>query len=82
MGFQGVQTVEVEEDLNILDALIKTGAAQSKREAREFTSGGGLLINGVQVKYLEHTISKENAIGNIYTIIRRGKKNYYLIKHL
>ena len=82
MGFQGVQTVEVEEDLNILDALIKTGAAKSKREAREFTSGGGVLINGVQTKDLEAVISKEKAIGNIYTIIRRGKKNYYLIKHI
>ena len=63
MGFQGVQTVEVEEDLNILDALIKTGAAKSKREAREFTSGGGVLINGVQTKDLEAVISKEKAIG-------------------
>ena len=82
MGFQGVPTIEVKEDLNILDALIQAGAAKSKREAREFVSGGGVLVNGVQNKDLESVISKENAIGNIYTIIRRGKKNYYLIKHI
>ena len=26
-------------------------------------------------------ITKENAFGNKTTVIRRGKKNYYLLKH-
>ena len=56
-------------------------AAGSKREAREFINNGAVLVNGEQQKSLEFVVSKENAIGNKYTVIRRGKKNYYLLKH-
>ena len=30
---------------------------------------------------MKFVIKKEEAIGNTYTVIRRGKKNYYLIEH-
>ena len=82
MGFEGVPTVEATENMNLVDALVSIKAASSKRESRDFINGGAVLVNGTQVKDLEYVISKENAIGNEYTIIRRGKKNYYLIKHV
>lgn len=81
MGFEGVPTVEVSDTLNLIDALVLVKAASSKREARDFINNGAVLVNGTQVKDLEYQVSKEQAIGNEYTIIRRGKKNYYLIKH-
>ena len=81
MGFEGVPTIELSEDLNLIDALVNVKAASSKREARDFINGGAVLVNGTQIKDLEYVVSKEQAIGNEYTIIRRGKKNYYLIKH-
>ena len=79
--FEGLPRVEMTEDTLLIDALVALKAAQSKREARDFINGGGVLVNGVQQKSLEFVISKENAIGNTYTVIRRGKKNYYLIEH-
>ena len=79
--FEGLPRVEMAEDTLLIDALVALKAAQSKREARDFINGGGVLVNGVQQKSLEFVISKENAIGNTYTVIRRGKKNYYLIEH-
>ena len=81
MGFEGVPTVEVSDTLNLIDALVLVKAASSKREARDFINNGAVLVNGTQIKDLEYQVSKEQAIGNEYTIIRRGKKNYYLIKH-
>lgn len=81
MGFKNVSSVELKEDTNIVDALILVKAASSKREAREFINNGAVSINGDIVKDLDYTISKANAIGNEFTVIRRGKKNYYLIKH-
>ena len=81
MGFEGIPSVEINEDTNIIDALVMVKAASSKREAREFIQNGAVLINGVQEKSLEFTISKDNALGGKYTIVRRGKKNYYLLKH-
>lgn len=81
MGFEGIPSVELVEDTNIIDALVMVKAASSKREAREFIQNGAVLINGVQEKSLEYTITKDNALGGKYTIVRRGKKNYYLLKH-
>ena len=81
MAFGGMPQVEVEENLPLIDALVLSKAASSKREARQFIENGAVLVNGTQQKDLEFVVSKDNAIGKKYTIIRRGKKNYYLLKH-
>ncbi len=79
--FNGVPSIEVTEDLPLIDALVNVGAAKSKREARDFITNGATLVNGIQAKDLETILTKEKAIGNVYTVLRRGKKNYYLIIH-
>lgn len=81
MLFEDLPRITMEEDTLLIDALVALKAASSKREARDFINGGGVLVNGNQEKSLEFMISKEHAIGNKYTVIRRGKKNYYLIEH-
>lgn len=80
MGFDGVPAIELTEPTLLIDTLVNLSAAKSKREARDFITGGGVLVNGEQIKSLEYVVSKENAIGGKYIIIRRGKKNYYLVK--
>ena len=72
---------DLKEDISLIDLLTTVGAATSKREARTFITGGGVLVNGNQVKDLEFVVKKEDAIEGKYTVLRRGKKNYYLIKH-
>lgn len=79
--FNGVSQTEISEDMPIMEALIACKAASSKREAREFVKGGSVLVNGVKVTDIDHVISKENAFGNEVTVIRRGKKNYFVLKH-
>jgi len=81
IGFEGVPTLEIENEMGLIDVLVNVKAASSKREARDFIQGGGVSINGVQNKDLTKVLSKEEAIGNTYTVIRRGKKNYYLVIH-
>ena len=81
VAFEGMPKAKVEEDLPLIDALVLLKGAQSKREARDFINNGAVLVNGVQEKSLEFVVEKANAIGNRYTIIRRGKKNYYLLEH-
>lgn len=81
MCFKDVLSTNLEEDTNIIDVLVLTGAAQSKRQAREFVTNGAVSINGDIQKDLEFTVSKSNAIEGKVTVIRRGKKNYYLLRH-
>ena len=79
--FKGLKQQETNEDINIVDALVLVKAAQSKREARDFVTNGATLINGEVIKDINFMITKEKAFGNKTTVIRRGKKNYYLLKH-
>lgn len=79
--FNGVPTFDFEEDTQILNALVKIGAASSNREARQFVTGGSVLVNGEKVTDVTYVISKDDAFGKEATVIRRGKKNYYLINH-
>ena len=38
-------------------------------------------VNGLKINDLNFIIKKENAFGKKYTIIRKGKKRYAMIKH-
>jgi len=80
-GFKDVPSITITEDMNIVDTLIASKLASSKREAREFTKNNAVSVNGEKVTDLEFMVSKELAIDNEFTVLRRGKKKYSLIKH-
>jgi len=80
-GFKDVPSLEINKEKNIIDLLVEVGTASSKREAREFISNGAITINGDKVIDLEYIINKSRLVNDKYIIIRRGKKNYYLIKY-
>ena len=81
MVFSELPKIEISEDIALVDALVNLKAASSKREARDFINGGAVLVNGHQEKDVTYMVKKQDAIGKTYTVLRRGKKNYYLIEH-
>jgi len=80
IGFKGVPTIELREEQTLIDVLVNNNISSSRREAREFLNNGAISINGDVINEENTIINKENAIDNKFTIIRRGKKKYYLIK--
>ena len=62
------------------DLLIAIKAASSKREAREFIKGNSVAINGEKVNDLAHVVDDNDALFGEYVVVKRGKKNYYLVK--
>ena len=78
--FKDAEKKELTEEMNIVDLLVNLAICSSKREAREFVSGGTISINGDKVTDLEKALSKKDAIENKYIILRRGKKKYFLIE--
>ena len=78
--FKDAEKKELAEELNIIDLLVNLGICSSKREAREFVSGGTITINGDRETNLDRVLSKSDAIENKYIIVRRGKKKYFLIE--
>ena len=81
-AFNNIPSSEVENDRNIIDLLVETNICSSKREAREFVNNNSISINGEKVNDLDFIIKKDNAIVDNFTIIRKGKKKYFVIKHI
>ncbi len=79
MGMNDLPSIEGHE-CHLVEALIETKLASSKREAREFIKNGAVLVNGNRITTEDAVINKEMAIEQKYVVIRRGKKNYALIR--
>ena len=71
---------EIDDNVVLEQLLIDIGAANSKRESREFIKNNSISLNGSKVNDPLMVINKENALFNEYHLIRKGKKNYFLVK--
>lgn len=80
-GFKEMPTFTAsKESKNIVDWLVELGIEPSKRQAREDITKGAISINGERVNELEVEITADQAIGGRFIIVRKGKKNYSLVK--
>ncbi|MBF6979261.1 tyrosine--tRNA ligase [Aerococcaceae bacterium zg-BR22] len=64
---------------NLAVWLVDTGIVPSRRQAREFISNGAISLNGEKIIDVEAEVSEDLAIGGKYIVVRRGKKQYYLV---
>jgi tyrosyl-tRNA synthetase len=68
--------------LNIVDLLTSSGVASSKGDARRTISAGGIYLNNRRVDDADQIISLADAIEGRFLVMRKGRKNYHLIKIL
>lgn len=82
-GFKDVPSFEYEgdEEIGLVDLLVMSKVSPSKRQAREDISNGAISINGEKVTDTNYVMTKSDRIEEQFTVIRRGKKKYYLIKY-
>lgn len=80
-GFKNMPTFEApKEEKNIVDWLVELGIEPSKRQAREDITNGAISMNGEKVLSLEAIASPSNSFDERFILIRKGKKNYSLVK--
>ncbi|MSR68737.1 MAG: tyrosine--tRNA ligase [Phycisphaerales bacterium] len=60
---------------SVLELLLETGLAASKREAREFLESGAVQVNGARAA-VETTLSRDSFLHGRFAFIRRGKRNW------
>lgn len=72
--------IEVKESMKLEDLLIFIKAASSKREAREFIKNNAVSVNGEKVNDALKEFNKNDALFGKYLVVKRGKKNYYLVE--
>ena len=69
---------ELENGINILDLLCRTGLAPSKSEARRLVQQGGISIEGNVVSAIDHMVTRDS-FSNGELIIKKGKKTYHKV---
>jgi tyrosyl-tRNA synthetase len=81
-AFQDVPSVELanSEAIGLVDILIAAQASPSKRQARQDIESGAIYINGARVTEVDKSLRYEDRLSGKYIVIRRGKKNYFLVK--
>ncbi len=80
-GFKDVPTYNlVDEEKGLIDLLVEAKISSSKRQAREDIQNGAIYINGEREQDMKYTVNAEDRIDGKFTIIRRGKKKYFLVR--
>ena len=90
LALDGLPAFEVSDDLNVVEALVKTGLASSNKEARGFVNSKAVLLNGqaAELSNPNHAAERPDDAYLLtdahkrfgkYTIVRRGKRNHALL---
>ncbi|WP_270736909.1 tyrosine--tRNA ligase [Streptococcus anginosus] len=82
-GLRGVPNYQVKADdnLNIVELLVTAGVVNSKRQAREDVQNGAIYVNGERIQNLDYTLTDADKLENELTVIRRGKKKYFVLTY-
>ncbi|WHZ02028.1 tyrosine--tRNA ligase [Neobacillus sp. YX16] len=81
-GFKDVPSFNATEaDANLVDLLVAAKISPSKRQAREDITNGAVTVNGERITDTSYVLQDTDRIEGQFTIIRRGKKKYSLIKY-
>jgi tyrosyl-tRNA synthetase len=70
----------LEAGLPLVDALVTTGLASSKSDARRGIQGKGFAINGEKTDDVERVLTSADLLAGGYVMLQKGKKNYALLK--
>lgn len=81
-AFKDVPSYESDNrEIGLLDLLVESKISPSKRQGREDISNGAIYINGERCSDIQYQLSSDDQIEGQFTIIRRGKKKYFLITY-
>ncbi len=80
-AFKDVPSFEMAKvDKNIVDFIVDSGVSPSRRQAREDVTNGAISLNGERVTDTSYEVSVADRLEDAFTIVRRGKKNYKMVK--
>ncbi|MFS0822386.1 tyrosine--tRNA ligase [Bacillus sp. 1P02SD] len=82
-GFKDVPSYEFdgEAEVSLVDLLVMSKISPSKRQAREDIGNGAIYVNGERIQEVDAVLNEQHRIEGQFTVIRRGKKKYFLIKY-
>ena len=66
--------------LPLVDALVAAGLASSKSDARRRITEGGAYVNNRRERDVERSLGPGDLLHDRYVVLRRGKRDYHLLK--
>lgn len=69
-----------EPETGLIDLLVAAKAAPSRRQAKQDIESGAVYVNGERMNGIDSVIKEEHRLHGKYVVLRRGKKNYYLVR--
>ena len=79
--YKNSKAYDISQDINIVDLLVDAKFLPSKREARQMITNNAISVNGERINDVDFIVSKDNAIENQITVIKRGKRHYHVVNH-
>ena len=78
-NIESMPTTKVDENISIIDAIIQTGIAPSKGQARTLIEQGGISLNDIKISDTHYVLSS-NDFKDGYAILKKGKKIYHKLE--
>ena len=79
-SLDNIPTVKLESThISILDAIIQTGIAPSKGQARTLVTQGGISLNDEKISDVNYQLSEKD-FSQGYAILKKGKKVFYKLE--
>lgn len=72
----GIEPARLAAGIPVIDALVETGLAASKGEARRGIQGQGFSINGQKISGPEVLIGTEHLLAGRFVALQKGKRSY------
>ena len=72
--------LEGDADLTLVDLVARSGLAKSKSDARRSIEQGGIYVNQQRINDVARTIASGDWIGGRNLLLRKGKKDYALLR--
>lgn len=84
--FEDVPSIELEKQrldgdgLDVVDLLVSSRLVKSRGEARRSIAEGGIYLNNRRIQDVQHRVSRAEVIDEQFLVLRKGRKNYHLVK--
>ncbi len=78
-GLADAKKTQVEDGVLLIDALVAAEICKSKGEARKLIQQGSVSVNGEKKTALDTVLLKKDAVSEEFTILKKGKKNYFIL---
>ena len=66
--------------VGLVDALVRTGLAKSKGEARRTIDQGGVYVNNARITDVDRALGQGDLLHDHYVVLRKGRRDVHIVR--